>query len=113
VEFYLFEYRGEKLKIEQGPINGASPYIRTPEATRGRLYRVSQEEWSIFGEVIISAILSKKVCMYTCPIPKGFRDRGISLYTAQCTDEQHAMSSHELQSALTLTVGFSKMFYIR
>jgi hypothetical protein len=27
------------------------------------------------------------------------------------TDEQHAMSSHELQSALLLTVEFSKMYY--
>jgi hypothetical protein len=33
-------------------------------------------------------------------------------YTIQCTDEQHAMSSHELQSALMLTVEFSKMYYI-
>jgi hypothetical protein len=30
-----------------------------------------------------------------------------------CTDEQHAMSSHELQSALMLTVEFSKMYYTR
>jgi hypothetical protein len=27
------------------------------------------------------------------------------------SDEQHAMSSHELQSALTLMVEFSKMYY--
>jgi hypothetical protein len=31
----------------------------------------------------------------------------------QCTDKQHAMSSHELQSALMLTVEFSKMYYTR
>jgi hypothetical protein len=30
-----------------------------------------------------------------------------------CTDEQHAMSAHELQSALKLTVEFSKMYYTR
>jgi hypothetical protein len=29
------------------------------------------------------------------------------------SDEQHAMSSHELQSALILTVEFSKMYYTR
>jgi hypothetical protein len=34
-------------------------------------------------------------------------------YTVQCTDKQHAMSSHELQSALMLTVDFSKMYYTR
>jgi hypothetical protein len=34
-------------------------------------------------------------------------------YTVHCTDEQHAMSSHDLQSALMLTVEFSKMYYTR
>jgi hypothetical protein len=48
-----------------------------------------------------------------CRIPNGFRDRAISLYsTVHCTDEQHVMSSHELQSALMLTVEFSKMYNI-
>ena len=35
---------------------------------------------SIFLEVIVSVILSKRVYMYVCPIPNGFRDRVISLY---------------------------------
>jgi hypothetical protein len=39
--------------------------------------------------------------MYMCPIPNGFRDRAILLYTIQYTrhrtDEQHAMSSQELR----------------
>jgi hypothetical protein len=66
-----------------------------------------------------------------CPIPNGFRDTAASLYTVQtsntpcphtscteielfhCTDEQHAMSSHELQSALMLTVELSKMYYTK
>jgi hypothetical protein len=30
-----------------------------------------------------------------------------------CTDEQHAMSSHELRSELMLTVEFFKMYYTR
>jgi hypothetical protein len=47
---------------------------------------------------------------YTCLIPNGFRDRAISLHS---TDEQHVMSSRELQSALMLTVEFSKMCYTR
>jgi hypothetical protein len=78
-------------------------------------YRVSQQEKSIFLEVTISVILSKELYMCMCPIPNGFRDRVISLYkyTVHCTDEQHAMSSHELQSALMLTVEFSKMYYTR
>jgi hypothetical protein len=36
-----------------------------------------------------------------------------SYFTAHCTEEQHAMSSHELQSALMLSVEFSKMYYSR
>ena len=41
------------------------------------IHRVSQEERSIFWEVIISVILSKNIYMNTCPIPNGFRDRAI------------------------------------
>jgi hypothetical protein len=41
------------------------------------LYRVSQEERTIFWEVIVSIILSKKLYMNMCPIPNGFRDRAI------------------------------------
>ena len=45
-------------------------------------YRVSHEERSIFWAVIISLILSKKVYMYMCPNPNGFRERTISLYSS-------------------------------
>jgi hypothetical protein len=42
---------------------------------------VSQEERSIFWDVIVSAILSKKLYVYMCSIPTGFGDRAISLYS--------------------------------
>jgi hypothetical protein len=38
---------------------------------------VSQEERTIFWEVIVSVILGKKLYMNMCPIPNGFRDRAI------------------------------------
>jgi len=41
------------------------------------IYRVCQEERSIFWEVIVSVILSKKLHTNMCPIPNGFRDRAI------------------------------------
>jgi hypothetical protein len=44
------------------------------------IYRVPQEETSIFWEVTVSVILSKKLYVYMCPIPNGFRDRAISLF---------------------------------
>jgi hypothetical protein len=34
-------------------------------------------------------------------------------YTVHCTDEQNAVSSHELQSALMLRVNFPKIYYAR
>jgi hypothetical protein len=37
------------------------------------LKQVSQEERSIFWEVVVSVILRKKVYMNMCPIPNGFR----------------------------------------
>jgi hypothetical protein len=37
---------------------------------------VSQE-----GKLIVLVILSKKV-MYVCPIPNGFRDKAVSLYSS-------------------------------
>jgi hypothetical protein len=43
------------------------------DAVRNLLYRVSQEEMSIFWEVIESVILRKKFYLDTCPIPNGFR----------------------------------------
>jgi hypothetical protein len=41
-----------------------------------------QEERSIFWEVIVSVILSKKLYMYMCPTPNGFQDTAISLYSS-------------------------------
>jgi hypothetical protein len=41
---------------------------------------VFQEEMSIFWEVAVSVILSKKVYMFLCPIPNGFQERATSLY---------------------------------
>jgi hypothetical protein len=50
-------------------------------------YRVSQEERSIFWEVTESVILSKKVYMYVYPIPNGFRDTAILLYSSRTVDK--------------------------
>jgi hypothetical protein len=51
-------------------------------------YRMSQEERSIFWEVIVSVILSKKMYICMCPIPNCFRDRAISLYSTLYTAER-------------------------
>jgi hypothetical protein len=45
-------------------------------------------------------------CTCTCVLFRTVSD--IELF--HCTDEQQAMSSHELQSALMLTVEYSKMY---
>ena len=55
------------------------------------IYRISPEEMSIFWEVIVSVILSKKMYMYTCPIPKSFRDTDISLYSCKIVDKKEIL----------------------
>jgi hypothetical protein len=40
-------------------------------ALQSYIYRVSQEEKTIFWEVIVSVSLSKKLYMNMCPIPNG------------------------------------------
>jgi hypothetical protein len=48
---------------------------------------MSHEERSVFWEVTVPVILSKKLYMYMCPIPNGFRDRAISLYSSKVVDK--------------------------
>jgi hypothetical protein len=54
-------------------------------------HKVSQEERPIFWEVIVTVILRKKVYMYMCPIPNGFRDRAISLYSSKIVDKKEIL----------------------
>jgi len=49
---------------------------------------MSQEAISIFWEVTVSVILSKKLYMYMCPIPNGFLDRAVSLYSCKIVDKE-------------------------
>jgi hypothetical protein len=66
-------------------------------------------EINILGGHSIGHSKQKKKKLYNCVL---FRKvSGIELF--HCTDQQHAMSSHELQSVLMLTVEFSKMYYTR
>jgi hypothetical protein len=46
---------------------------------------------SIFWEVIIFVILSKKVYVYMCPILNSFRDRAISLYSSKIVDKKEIL----------------------
>jgi hypothetical protein len=56
----------------------------------------------------MSAILSKRsVYIRTCVLFRAVSE--IQLF--HCAGEQHAMSPHEFQSALMLTVKFSYMHY--
>ena len=43
---------------------------------------------SMFWEVTVSVILSKKLYMYICPVPNGFWDRAISLYRCKIVDKE-------------------------
>jgi hypothetical protein len=52
---------------------------------------MSQDERSIFWEVTVSVIVSTKVYMYMCPLPDGFRDRAISLYSSKIVDKKEIL----------------------
>jgi hypothetical protein len=68
-------------------------------ASASHLYRVPQVGKSIFWEVTVSVILSKN-CICTCVLFRMVSEIQLFYSTVHCTDEQHAMSLHELQSAL-------------
>jgi hypothetical protein len=55
------------------------------------MHWVSQEERSIFWEVIVSVILCKKVYADMCSILNGFQDRAISLYSYKIVDKKEIL----------------------
>jgi hypothetical protein len=75
----------------------------------GALLRKPEYTGAPGGRVSILAGHYKQGSVYV----QVFYSEQFPSYTVHCTDEQHAMSSHELQSALILTVEFSKMRYTR
>jgi hypothetical protein len=50
-----------------------------------------QEERPVFWELIVSVILSRNVYVYMCPIPNGFQDKAISLYTSKTVDKEETL----------------------
>jgi hypothetical protein len=55
------------------------------------IYQMFQEERSLFWEVRVLAILSRKLYVYMCPIPNGFRDTAISLYSSRIVDKKEIL----------------------
>jgi hypothetical protein len=55
------------------------------------IYRMSQEERSVFWAVTVLVILSRKVYMYMCPIPNGFQDKAISLYSSKIVGKKEIL----------------------
>jgi hypothetical protein len=45
-------------------------------------HKLPKEERSIFWKDMLSVILSENLFMYMCPIPNGFRDTAVSLYSS-------------------------------
>jgi hypothetical protein len=66
---------------------------------------------TILGDHSISNSKPKSVYVHVSYSERFPRYNFTVQYTVHCTDEQHAMSSHELQSALMLTVEFPKIYY--
>jgi len=76
-DLYATYYMG--LFFDMRVSTSLNPFFSVP-LHKPSVYRVSQEEISLFYKVIISVILNKKLCMYTYAIPNAFRDTVISLY---------------------------------
>jgi hypothetical protein len=53
------------------------------------LYRVSQEESSIFWEVVVSVILRKNIYMNMCPIPNDFRYLARNIFLPSLSVSNH------------------------
>ena len=69
-----------------------------------KVYRVSQEERSIFWEVIVSVILSKNVYMNMCHIPNGFLDRAIWMYNRKIVDEKEILGVRTVSNVMWICV---------
>jgi len=65
------------------------------------IYRMSQEERSIFWEVIVSVILSKNVYANMCPIPNGFWDRTIWMYNRKIVDKKDILRVRTVSNTST------------
>jgi hypothetical protein len=82
-----------------------------------RIQNVAEGKVSIVGGHSIGHSKQKKNCICTCVLFRTvseielFHCTVVSMYVKMHSDEQHAMSSHELQSALMLTVEFSEIYY--
>ena len=59
---------------------------------------MSQEERSIFWEVIVLDILSKNVYMNMCPIPNGFRDRATWMFNHKIVDKKEILRVHTVSN---------------
>ena len=77
------------------------------------IYRVSQEERSIFWEVIVSVILNKKLYTNMCPIPNSFQDRAIWLYSGLAWTPSIVLPSRPAAplSEACESVAFSNIYY--
>jgi len=60
--------------------------------------QVSQEEWSIFWEVIVSVILSKNVYVNVCPILNGFQGRANWMYNRKIVDKKEKLHVHTVSN---------------
>jgi hypothetical protein len=78
-----------------------------------------REKISILGGQIVAHSKQKKCICSVCVLFRAVFETEplhwtvVQMHVKTHSDEQHAISSHEFQSALMLTVVFSKMCYIR
>jgi hypothetical protein len=96
------EIKNNKLRLQPIPVVTRSKasnvsvrpntrIVGSKPTCRIDVYGVSQEDRSIFREVIVSVILCKNVYTYMYPIPNGFRYTAVSLYSFKIVDNKEIL----------------------
>ena len=77
INLQIYAWVKQVIFLNQTSLPKRCTYDVTNIKINTRIYRVFQEERSIFWEFIVTVILSKNIYVNMCPIPNGFRDTGI------------------------------------
>jgi hypothetical protein len=111
-ESHYYDLSEDNIHEGQFKVSSILPGGPWPRNT-GHIQDVPGEKVNILGGHSINRSKQKSIYIRMSYSERFLRESYFTVqYTVYCTEEQHAMSSYELQSALMLTE-FSKMYYIR
>jgi hypothetical protein len=113
VTLWTGEVLGSKLDRNTGYPDLRFCDYSTLQADAGIVHRLGHGSFFLRHFEFVIELPSRHSTLYRVFQEEGYSIGHSKQYAVHCTDEQHAMSSHEFQSALMLTVQFSEMYYTR